>query len=141
MFAWNFAFPTHVELILWRVASVFTLAFGVVGGGYSGLCHKVLLPKLLEEKPPTLSEMISRSQQSKGFRNRVSQVGAKMRNISPGQDPNLAVPLKVLIPMSIICACYCLCRLYLLIEDFIGLRKLPSSAFQTVDWSMYIPHL
>jgi hypothetical protein len=142
MFAWNFVFPTNVELILWRAASAFILAFGVVGGGYSGLCHKILLPKILEQKkPPILNAIIPCSRQSKGFRSRVSRLGAKMRNISPSQDPNLEIPLRVLIPMSIICACYCLCRMYVLIEDLVGLRRLPASAFQTVDWSTYIPHL
>jgi hypothetical protein len=43
--------------------------------------------------------------------------------------------------VSILCACYCLSRMYVLVKDFLGLRRLPASAFQTVGWAMYIPHL
>lgn len=142
LFAWDFFFPTNVELILWRVTSAFILAFGLVCGLYSLLCDKILLLRSWNKnKLRTLVEMNPYSRQSKGFTSRVSRLMAKMRNNSPAQDPNLEIPLRVLIPLTIICACYCLCRMYVLIEDVIGLRRLPLSAFEIVSWSSYVPHL
>lgn len=34
-----------------------------------------------------------------------------------------------------------LSRLFILVEAFIGLRSLPPGVFETVNWSLYIPHL
>ncbi|MCJ1243288.1 hypothetical protein MMC30_000485 [Trapelia coarctata] len=36
---------------------------------------------------------------------------------------------------------YLLVRLYLLVEVFIGLRSMPISAYQTVSWATWIPHV
>ncbi|KAK4206521.1 hypothetical protein QBC37DRAFT_458824 [Rhypophila decipiens] len=36
---------------------------------------------------------------------------------------------------------YLFCRAYLVVEGFIGLRSLPAEAFQTPDWTQYLPHL
>lgn len=36
---------------------------------------------------------------------------------------------------------YLLARVYLVVESFISLRKLPASAFGTVDWTQLVPHL
>ncbi|KAL8829996.1 MAG: hypothetical protein Q9191_001692 [Dirinaria sp. TL-2023a] len=48
-------------------------------------------------------------------------------------------------PLAIICficgALYTFARMYLVIEAFISIRKLPVSAYQTPDWVQIIPHL
>lgn len=36
---------------------------------------------------------------------------------------------------------YFLARLTLLVEVFVSLRSVPAGVYQTVDWSLYIPHL
>ncbi|KAF7531266.1 hypothetical protein G7054_g9032 [Neopestalotiopsis clavispora] len=36
---------------------------------------------------------------------------------------------------------YMSARFYVLVEPFVGLRSLPPSAYKTVSWSRYIPHL
>ena len=68
-------------------------------------------------------------------------VAEKLRNISTPLDLELKVNLSVLIPMTIGAAIYCILRLYVLVEDIIGFRGLPPSAFQTVEWTKYILHL
>lgn len=36
---------------------------------------------------------------------------------------------------------YILARIYIVVESFISLRKLPASAFNTVEWTQLVPHL
>lgn len=36
---------------------------------------------------------------------------------------------------------YILCRIYMLVENFVSLRALPSSAFDTVHWLSFVPHI
>jgi hypothetical protein len=133
MTAWNFSFPSPLERILWRVASTYMLVFGVVGGCFSGYCHLVLLPKRSR-----LNQVLPSSRETQ--RGRTKRLAAKLRNIDPSKDPKLAVSLRILIPLSTLCLLYALCRAYILVEDFIGLRRLPTGAFQTVSWSDYLPH-
>ena len=68
-------------------------------------------------------------------------VVARLRNNSPDGDPAMEVPLRMLIPVTTLCALYSISRAYILVEDILALRSLPSSVFQTVDWSQYLPHL
>jgi len=75
------------------------------------------------------------------IRRGLETVAAKLRNNSPDNDPDLDVPLALLIPVTVISAFYCLLRLYVVVEDLIAFRSLPSDTYVTVDWSSYIPHL
>ncbi|KAI9928447.1 hypothetical protein MW887_002492 [Aspergillus wentii] len=133
LFAWNFSFPSSVERVLWRVASVYTLAFGLGGGIFCGYCHKTMFPKRID------SEVLPGCEKktAKGWLGRVAD---KLRNIHPDKDPELEIPLRVFIPLTMLCSVYCVCRGFILVEDIIGLRKLPDTAFDTVSWSKYIPH-
>ncbi len=49
---------------------------------------------------------------------------------------------KPLVAFCFICgAVYTFARMYLVIEAFVNIRKLPVSAYQTPDWTQIIPHL
>lgn len=127
MFAWNFEFPTPKERLLWRVAAVYQTLFGSAGAIICWYNNVFILPKhsaSVEETP----------------KQRFHWLAWKLRNIHVDRDPDLAVPLRVLIPNALLCVLYFSSRGFILVEDFIGLRSLPESAFQTVNWSKYIPH-
>jgi hypothetical protein len=55
------------------------------------------------------------------------------RNISPEQDPNMEIPLRILVPVTITCALYILCRLFIYFEDFFALRAQPAGVYVTVN--------
>ena len=141
MIGWNFHFPTQVERIIWRVASVFNLGYGLVGG---------LTVWYWQQAPPHERR---NGQESPGNIPKVKEKGleklrilpskfmSKLRNNSPDNDPQLEVPLRFFIPCLVLCFFYVIFRAYILIEDVIGLRSLPSSAYDSVDWSGYIPHI
>jgi hypothetical protein len=68
-------------------------------------------------------------------------VAQSFRNNSPDRDPALDVPLKAIIPITLFAACYIVARAYILIEDLVNLRAQPASAFETVQWANFLPHI
>ncbi|KAF4983954.1 hypothetical protein FZEAL_746 [Fusarium zealandicum] len=65
----------------------------------------------------------------------------RSHNISPDQDPYMRVQVLFLAVTSILCIFYCIFRLYILVEDIVGLRSLPPTAYETVAWTSFIPHI
>jgi hypothetical protein len=132
MLAWNFPFPTPAEKMIWRAASVFNLIYAVVGGAYTWLWHQLLLkPRQTSEEPEPPCEHVEKKK----------NLAERLRNISPKKDPHLRLPLSALLPISLLCTIYIICRWYILIEDLIGLRSLPKSAYDSVEWSQFVPHI
>jgi hypothetical protein len=142
--AWNFHFPTQVERIIWRSASVYNLIFGTFGGAYTWVWHHALLKRY--NKASALPDLEARdaAERKQELQKRTGLIEgwvSSLRNASPDKDPNLAVPIRLIVPVTFFCIFYCLFRGYILVEDLISLRSLPGSAFATVDWSKYVPHL
>lgn len=124
LIGWNFAFPTAVEQLLWRIAAttIFTTAFlfWAIDRGEAWYFDKEYLKwnYLITWRQPPANERI-------------------------GRDPNreFHAPTWVLLTHLFIASCYTTARLYLFFEGFFGLRRLPASAFECVDWTQAIPHL
>lgn len=132
MFAWNFHFPSVIEETMWRVASVYMLIFTIIGGPFAQYCQKILLPRWTK----SVQQVSPDAERQRGPLKLVDQ----LRNMHASEDHQLVVPLRALIPVTTLCIFYCICRGYILVEDFVGLRSLPRDAFTTVDWSKYVPH-
>ncbi|CAF3509663.1 unnamed protein product [Fusarium graminearum] len=66
---------------------------------------------------------------------------SRSHNISHGKDPNMGVQIGFIVFTSVLCALYLAFRIFIFVEDFIGLRALPPSAFETVEWTKFIPHI
>lgn len=135
---WNFSFPTTVERTLWHATTIYHMIYMWLGTAVLSWYKRFSLPRQSIHGPVT--EKVSkrnRRRNTNSFRRLVSW----MRNNSPDQDPLMETPLKMLIPATILCSLYCFSRVYILVEDFIGLRELPSSAFETVDWSSFLRHI
>ncbi|KAJ5476981.1 hypothetical protein N7539_007125 [Penicillium diatomitis] len=129
-FAWHFEFPTPAEKLLWRIAAVYQIIFGLVGGLGVIYADTIVLPHTREKS-------VSFDYSPTG---RLAWLAWKLRNIHPDRDPDLTIPLKALLPFTLLCIGYCFSRTYILMEDLVGLRRLPESAFQVGSWTMYIPH-
>ncbi|QGA14500.1 hypothetical protein EYB26_002154 [Talaromyces marneffei] len=147
MFAWKSEFPTPTEQLLWRIAAVYLVCFGTAGMCVCWHAHYFIVPKLSAQNKDEylLSEHDAELQPRDrapplARKGRLHRLAWRLRNIHPDRDPDLDVPLKVLIPNILICSSYSVFRAIILVEDFIGLRQLPESAFETVSWSTYIPH-
>jgi len=145
---WNFHYPTWVEQVLWRVSTLGTQIIVIFGG-----CFEVTILLLEYRKSkhnalthilPSEIEIIPRFQTTRiqpadmGPQTRMQAILQGVRNKS--DDPELEVPLRSLMITTPLCALYCLFRLYILVEDFLSLRRLPESAFVAIAWSTYLPH-
>ncbi|KFY36789.1 hypothetical protein V494_04972 [Pseudogymnoascus sp. VKM F-4513 (FW-928)] len=140
MGAWNFHFPTVVERNLWRCASVYTLAFGVLGSVYVWIWHR-WLPQRQQVCELEMGKA-GLSGQPNGVRSNSKMSWTKrIGAVSPDDPPDAPIPLSLLGPCTFLCFFYCLFRIYILVEDVIGLRSLPLSAYDSVRWSDYIPHI
>ncbi|KAF6829666.1 hypothetical protein CMUS01_08052 [Colletotrichum musicola] len=129
--AWNPPFPTETERTTWRAASLYGMVFCVFGGGYTWAWHVWFFTRWRQNRPLLVPDGP-----------RVRRTFADwLRNLSRDNDPHLDMPLGLLLPVSLFCALYVVCRVFILIEDLIGLRALPPSAFETVSWSKFLPHI
>jgi hypothetical protein len=99
--AWSYAFPSHVEKLLWRLSALSIVAVPVV----------IILSFVI-------AAIISNSEVSDVFAYviwyTVSVVGALL---------------------------YIAARILLLTLSFTTLRSLPLAAYQTVQWTTFIPHI
>jgi hypothetical protein len=148
--AWNFHFPTYVEKLLWRICSVYHNAFSLYGGIYYLIevfssrkqksVHKPSQPRAPSSTRVQDAEAQLKSPVYRHIKNRVNRCGklvmdwiGSWRNISPEQDPNMEIPLRILVPVTITCALYILCRLFICFEDFFALRAQPAGVYVTVN--------
>ncbi|KAI9819457.1 MAG: hypothetical protein M1827_006905 [Pycnora praestabilis] len=112
---WNFSFPTFVEHTFWRVATSLM----------SGL---VVFYLFLLFAGTALAGVISR----RLFHTDTSTV-ADMAGLFPGW---IKFPVCL-----VLCGAYGSARLYIFVESFVSLRALPLGAYDSVNWSDYIPHI
>ncbi|ELR09976.1 hypothetical protein VC83_06378 [Pseudogymnoascus destructans] len=70
----------------------------------------------------------------------IQTAASHLRNNSLDRDPDLTVPLKAILPITLFAASYTIARAYILIEDLVNLRSQPASTFKTVNWSDFLPH-
>jgi len=64
---------------------------------------------------------------------RWQRMAATLRNVSSHGDPQMALPLRFSIPVTLSCILYIFCRLYLYIEDFVSFRMQPVGVYITVN--------
>lgn len=124
--AWNFSFPTRIEQILWRVGCITIVATSFIflacetyqDGHRLGRWQRWYL-KIFPKNPVHLA--------------RVNTMEKKRREME-------FIPLWEIIVMSPVTFIYTLAKTYIVVEVFVSLRSLPSGAFDSVNWSNYIPH-
>ena len=114
LIGWNFSFPTHAELFLWRVRSL-TLLIGMAVGGMV----PVLSTRSWFDFSFNLLWIWVRGAKKKTWIR--EWLFASLVNISY--------------------AAYCAARLVILIELCAAFRSLPADAYVEVNWSAYLPHV
>ena len=151
--AWNFHFPTEIERLLWRIAACYISCSMVItwvtiycgfeifpwlatqaqqnGGGIQSLQSK-------EKSPRSLTRLLlGRLWQ---FCDSLFMWQKRYCNNASDKNPKEDIPLLValiLVPLGVFYICF---RGYIILEDIINLRSLPSSTFGAISWASFLPH-
>lgn len=144
LWGWNFHFPTQSERMLWHISALAlmgTIVFTWIVDQYTWYILPALKNLITRQRPFKVQD----SERAlplpcSHLPAKLQKALASLRNNSPRHDPAYDVPLKALIPVTTAGAVYCIARAYILLEDFVNLRALPPSAYDTVQWSGYFPH-
>jgi hypothetical protein len=148
--AWNMHFPSPIERMLWRVSSVGTMAI-ILLAGVSEVPILFIKKWKNKNKKSTYAEAATPgNSESQGFP-ASSTMSAKQEdkkiwfnhvlNNTQDKDPLCDVPLRGLLFITPLCVLYSFFRAFILIEDLVAFRELPMSAYKTVDWTLYFPHI
>jgi hypothetical protein len=147
---WNLYYPTATERLLWRITSLAILCSILFYWVIDAITWRILprvksyisrrrhQAKVIEQKPEVTADETPPTLRP-SFRAR--DISARLRNNSKDNDPALEVPLKVIIPLCFLGAVYCTSRAYILLADLLSLRELPESAYQSPNWSSFLPHI
>lgn len=126
--AWNWTFPSSLEKILWRAASMVLLGSTITFWLFETIA------------------IWYRYNGGERFLYRVLNKLERLEDVEKLRIEKAANPRKLplrgefwsIFPLALI---YAIARTYLLVEAFLGLRNLEASAFTNVDWSIYLPHI
>lgn len=141
VFGWNFFFPTTAERILWRTSALTSLGV-IVAAWIIEQYTWWIRPALKSHFIHVSQSLVNNSQHSRlEFLIRIKCAVGRLRNNSRTHDPAFDVPLKALFPMTALGFLYVIARTCILVEDVLSLRSLPPSAYDTVNWSGFLPHL
>lgn len=142
--AWNFYFPTTIERVFWHTASVITLAFTwPCGYGLMYLDYVYFgRSKYTRREPGWAEDLLDRLCKVMKWKVPPPTARADAMKQHLSERPWRAyLPRPALAYCVMMCAFYCLARAYMLAEDFISLRRLPNSVYETVPWTQYLPQI
>ncbi|KAL8809053.1 MAG: hypothetical protein Q9200_003768 [Gallowayella weberi] len=158
--AWKHDFPTWYEMVLWRAASIALMVMLYILIIIYEVLRAVDSAQQRTEKwrqrhfsirhspkAGAAQQQCSRLRSSKAYRwiaktfNSCDRALNCVRNNSPDGDKDLSVPLRVLAPVYVMGFLYCSARSYIMLADILELRALPPSAYESVKWEKFWPHL
>ena len=145
---WNFDFPTKIETILWRAASltavlsafVLWVMIQITYEWYPSLRRKLRSVGVLHGPNNALTMANPNRKSSSRIQNVKGRILAYLKNNSVLKDPALDTSVGIVIATWFMGIFYCFARLYILVADCIELRSLPRSAYLDVNWSSSWPH-
>ncbi|KAL9106809.1 MAG: hypothetical protein Q9227_008231 [Pyrenula ochraceoflavens] len=158
MAGWNLDLPTRTELLLWRIASAIQLGT-IVSAWFT-------MPLQIHDVPPSLQKLFAFARKERQRHSwmghhhnadRAAEEGARWYKKASivaemkgraerartliSDDPNWRASLRLLVLYELTVVVYMVARMYIVVEDFVSLRAMPKSAFETVNWQAYWPHI
>ena len=122
--AWNFSFPTQIECHLWRAASITIGACAFI----FWVCETYQDGHRLGRWERWYAKLFH-----DGKDGRINTMEKARRN-------RRFIPVWEVIVMTPVTIVYTVARSYIVIEVFLSQRSLPIGAFDTVQWSEFVPH-
>lgn len=144
--SWNSAFPTPTEHLLWRIASIFVITCPGIYGWVIlvvdfGIVRKQRSSGSWMQELEGFAKALTQRMKSKIWRSKPNRYGQKLsKTDAAGFDRTTKLLMGVLIVGEITSVVYLFARAYVLMEDFIELRRLPKSAYTTPTWTHHLPH-
>ena len=137
--AWNFHFPTSRERLGWRISSVGMLT-AVSIYWLAEIYTFRLVPALRKVVPHSKDHHLQWISETYLAR-KAASFGEQVRQVGSRHNLPSRVPLTAILPACLCICMYCPARGYIFAEELAGLRSLPRSAFQTVNWNLVVPHI
>ncbi|KAM7184947.1 hypothetical protein V8F33_012713 [Rhypophila sp. PSN 637] len=132
---WNFSFPTDMEKILWRVSSL--VLFGVTAAFW--LLETVASWVRLRRWEWIWLWLTDRGALPEYVKRRDEEMA---RSDAENKREPTELPLAwEFWTISLVALLYGLARVYMIVEAFLELRSVDATAFTTVNWSLYFPHV
>ena len=129
------AFPTYVERVLWRTASLVMCGCMVACWALEGTQEQFRRGRI----PALRRRLASLAGSSK---TKATESGATR---CPTREEAMAhpdfIPFWEFVGFILVALIYSVARLYVMAEVFASLRSLPRGAFDSVEWSNYLPHV
>ncbi len=124
---WNFSFPTHTERILWRASCITIIATTII----------FLACETYQD-----GHRLGRWEEwyAKIFQSERRQT-SRVDTLEKARRQAVFIPMWEVVLMTPMTVIYTLARSYIVVEVFVSLRSLPLGAFDSVQWSNFIPHV
>ena len=124
---WNFSFPSRTEQILWRASCITIVA----------TTHVFLVCETYQD-----GHRLGRWElwYAKVFQRHSMKTG-RVNTAEINRRQAVFIPMWEVILMAPMTAMYTLARSYIVVEVFVSLRSLPLGAFDSVNWSKFVPHV
>ncbi|GAB1312404.1 hypothetical protein MFIFM68171_02614 [Madurella fahalii] len=136
LLAWSPPVRTYVETVIWRISGISTIVYGVIPGLF-GCSQKAFdasrRPTLLTCGLRWLREYVNGAWSA--LRWLVWFFAGAILCLLYMNSLMITIPLFVASTVL-----YVLARVYLVVECFISVARLPESVFETPAWASYLPH-
>jgi hypothetical protein len=149
--AWNFHFPTRTERFLWRLSSSILVGISLIGLGITEVVYSqsgvLAMQKDVRRRRTELQlETRQREEKSRGYTwkedlaYRWRTVCMTLSNNDPEGDPRHDVSPVFAIVVTAGFFVYFMARMYIIVEDFVAFRAMPTSVYRNVEWWDFVPH-
>ncbi|KAL8951766.1 MAG: hypothetical protein Q9222_002287 [Ikaeria aurantiellina] len=122
--AWSFSFPTPLERYLWRAASI---AIGACAFIF-WVCETYQDGHRLGRWERWYAKIVT------------SEKDGRINTMEKARRNRRFIPVWEVIVMTPVTLVYTVARTYIVIEVFLSQRSLPVGAFESVQWSEFVPH-
>lgn len=142
---WSLHYPTFAECILWRASTVYILACIVIYWALDRYAAYHYPPS--RTKDPLYHNASSKFVGEGNGRTEYCRVeefrqpGDRFRHFGNPHDLYSYLPIRTILSLSLFPAIYCFARVAIILEDVISLRELPTTTFQTVQWTSFLSYL
>ncbi|KAL9043526.1 MAG: hypothetical protein Q9214_003290 [Letrouitia sp. 1 TL-2023] len=123
--AWNFDYPTHTELVLWHASCIAIAACALI----LWICETYQDGHRLGRWERWYGKLFPSQAES-----------VRVHTWEKERRQKRFIPVWEFIIMTPVTLVYTLARTYIVVEVFLSQRSLPVGAFDTVQWSEFVPH-